>query len=238
MRVLSHESAAVPWAFPVLRPRPGPHVTVPPGGNAAIKGFMVHRSHLAADDVVDLNGVLVTSQRRTAIDLARILPLSEAVVIFDVLRSRRLADVPTVRGPGSLTVRRAAELSVPDSGSPFESLVRVALLQAGFGPVSTQYRLDVDGHAYDLALPWAGVVIECDSWEHHSGRPAFVADRHHGNVAAAEGWTVVRLVWRDVWPSPERAIALVRAAVLAGRGRRVRVRRTRARDTPLRVLET
>jgi very-short-patch-repair endonuclease len=199
---------------------------------------MVHRSRLEPADIVERDGALLTSPLRTAVDLARILPLAEAVAVVDASRRQRFGLVPEVRGPGALTVRRARGLSVPDSASPFESLVRVALIEARLAPVSTQFRLMRDGHPYDLALPWARVLVECDSWEHHSGRPVFVADRQYGNVAAAAGWTLVRLIWSDVWPSPERAVALVRAAVLAGRGRRVRVRRTRARHTPMAPPET
>ena len=133
------------------------------------------------------------------------------------------------RGAGRAVLRDAAELADARSGSAFESLVRVALLRARLGPVALQVRFDADDHAYDLALPWARVLIECDSWEHHRSRGTFVADRRFGNeVAARRGWALVRVVWAQVWPDPRPCIAAVEAAVAVSTGSRARQRRYRA----------
>ncbi len=68
--VLSHRSAAWLWS---LRPdnRTKVDVTVPRPGQSQRKGIQVHTSRpFAKDDVIEIDGIPVTSLARTLLDLA------------------------------------------------------------------------------------------------------------------------------------------------------------------------
>jgi hypothetical protein len=223
---LSHQSTASVLSLPLLVPYAATTVTVPPGTNPRRRNGIVRLP----------NGLRHTTAARTVLDLSRVLDLPAAVAIADAALRRQVIDVATLEGRaaaatgrGCRQARQVAGLVDPRSGSVFESVTRVALELAGLGPVSAQFRLEPDGHPFDLALPWAQLLIECDSWEHHRRPAIFVLDRADANtIAATARWRLLRLVWSDVWPDPARAVRLVQAAVLAGSGRRVRVRRHRA----------
>ena len=245
MDVLSHETAGLAWGLPVLQPRPGPHVLLDPGSTSYRAGIVVHRGVLVDGDVQLHDGVPVTSPTRTVLDLARCLPLGEAVAVADAAlrlgltsRAALLDRAELFVGPGSAAARRTAFLSTHRAASPFESLARIALVEARLEPISVQFCLFEDGHPYDLALPSAGVLIECDGREFHQSEDAFGDDVRHGNasvgtrVAAGplHGWALVRLLWGHVWPDSALAVRLVRAAVLTGEGPRVRKRRSRAKQ--------
>ncbi len=84
--VFSHETAAV------LRNLPVPaddrlHVTMPAGSaHPEIRGIVVHKALMG--DAATFRGVPVTTAERTFTDLARTLPLVEAVVLGDAMVRR------------------------------------------------------------------------------------------------------------------------------------------------------
>lgn len=69
--VLSHDSAAVIWNLPHVGPQPGAvHIANDdPAGGRSRAGVRAHMLRLEPDDVTTLDGVLVTSLRRTVVDL-------------------------------------------------------------------------------------------------------------------------------------------------------------------------
>ncbi|GAA4698283.1 hypothetical protein GCM10023215_40840 [Pseudonocardia yuanmonensis] len=126
--VVSHASAAVLhglrlWAVRLDRV----HVTrdATSGGRTS-RRFHLHTARLREDEVVESDGVAVTSLARTAVDLARTLPYEQAVVAvdsaFDLRRAHTPDRVPLARGVGggdqqSLRVARRA-------GGPADRTVR------------------------------------------------------------------------------------------------------------------
>ena len=146
--VVSHQSAAALWGIPVGGAWPqAVHVLAVPASRVRSKnGVFVHRTAFDWAEVVELDGVLVTSPARTLLDLARTTTFENAVVALDhgmnprratpeVLvypdeLSEMLARCQSVRG--STKAQRAIDFARPDADNPGESLSRVAIFELGF----------------------------------------------------------------------------------------------------------
>jgi hypothetical protein len=142
--VVSHVSAAVLHGLPVWNvPLDVVHVTRDRSRTGARRGSRVHvhSAPLAAEEVVRVNGILVTSLARTVADLARTLPFEQAVVLADgamwvkredpLDRVDLLAVLDERRWPGTPAARRVAAFADGRSHSLGESLSRIAIQRAG-----------------------------------------------------------------------------------------------------------
>ncbi|TFD28311.1 type IV toxin-antitoxin system AbiEi family antitoxin domain-containing protein [Cryobacterium cryoconiti] len=146
--VISHQSAAAVWGIPLPEAWPSTvHVLAPPQSRARSKnGVTVHRSPIPDADVVDVDGMLVTSPARTLLDLARTMRFATAVVAIDhalnprsaapevfltveVLREK-LQESSSARG--LVRANRAISFARPNADNPGESLSRVAIFELGF----------------------------------------------------------------------------------------------------------
>lgn len=168
----------------------------------------------AVEDVVDAQGCRVTGPGRTAWDLARRLPIVEALVAVDALA--RATGFPPAellerrsREPGARNCRRLDEvvaLADPRSESPGESRLRVGLVRAGLPTPEVQYRfLDEYGFVLariDLAYPHALLAIEYDGAVHFTTRVG-KRDRHRDAVLAGYGWLTMRMVDDDLATMPQ-----------------------------------
>ena len=179
--ILSHQSAAAFWGVPTTGDTTHlVHVlTTPMAGTRTENGFRRHAAEIANDDVVEHDGVRVTSFRRTLIDLARDTPFASAVVSLDwSLRPLRKDLPPRVRidelqeyfdaQPGERfrrRVHRALEFASPRSESPGESLSRATLHELGFPAPVLQLEVR-DGRGLigtcDFAWPEFGLLGEFD----------------------------------------------------------------------------
>ena len=147
-----------------------------PGGRSYWpEGVQFRYRNLEAGSVLEHQGVRLTDTYRTLRDIAVLHGLADGVVALDSAR-RRWPDVSLdawastmLRGPrfkGVGTVRRVLELSVPDSGSPQESLARIRLIVAelpGVESIRTQVRFEAGGRAFLVDLLINGrLVLEFD----------------------------------------------------------------------------
>ena len=141
--VVSHTSAALLWGLELVVTPAERTVTVTRNRSRATRdGVHVHRSDLDERESVPRDGLRVTTAVRTVVDLARTLPLGEAVAVGDsALRSgavtrqelrTELAALPA--GRGRERVARVVALLDPRSGSVLESLLRVLLAAHGLHP--------------------------------------------------------------------------------------------------------
>ena len=226
--VASGTSAAVVWGIELVERPEQQHVTV--GRNrsrARWRGAVVHRSDLAAEDVLVRDGIAVTSPVRTVLDLCRTLPLVEAVAAADSALRQGLLTAPELTAAcvelpaarGRTRVARVVRLVDPASGSVLESLCRVLLVLAGIEPPETQ--LVVRGSTgrvlgrVDFAWPASRLVVEVDGYAFHADRASYRADRRRTNALVLEGWRVLRFSWEDVREHPDQVVAAVRAALAA-----------------------
>lgn len=172
-------------------------------------GLRVHRDLLTDDEIAEVDGILLTTALRTAYDLARWLPLSEAVAAVDALSRhgrfdpRAVLDVDA-RHPRARWRRRVPQVIAfadPGAESPWESRCRLALVRHNLPRPRTQHRvLGPDGRPIarlDLAYPAERVGIEFDGrW--HRDEAAAARDRRRDNDLAALGWVVLRFTADDV----------------------------------------
>jgi hypothetical protein len=176
-------------------------------------GLHICRGTATERDVTTVDGTRVTVPLRTAWDLARRLPLVEAVVAVDALAaagSFAPADLLTRRAgtPGARGSRRLAEvvaLADPRSGSAPETRLRVGLLRAGLPTPAVQYRVcDERGSELarvDLAYPEARLAIEYDGVDEFGADElarGVARDRMRDGELAGHGWQTLRLDADDV----------------------------------------
>jgi hypothetical protein len=229
--VVSHQSAAVLQGLPLWDvPLDRVHVTRRPRAwNDTGRVLCCHVARLRDDEVVDVDGLPVTSPVRTALDLARSLPHEAAVVVLDAALRLGLLDHDALRArlfdiagaPGSRSAARAVLFADGRSESVGESRSRVILHRWKLAPSALQYEVrSADG----------GVIGRTDfAWEEHrligefDGRikygrllrpgqdagDAVFREKRREDAIRDEGWGAVRWTWSDL-QRPDRFAARVR----------------------------
>jgi very-short-patch-repair endonuclease len=195
-------------------PRGAPAEVVLPGSARRHPGLRAYRARLGRDDLTVAAGCRVSTPARTAWDLARRLPVVEAVVAVDALARRGGLDPAELLArrtgrPGARGCRRVDEavaLADPRAESPMETRLRVALMRSGLAAPEVQYRI-VDEYGFtlarvDLAYPAVKVAIEYDGSVHFDRRRA-ERDRQRDAELAGLGWQTVRLVADDLAGLPQ-----------------------------------
>ena len=157
--VISHWSAAVLHGLPsVAQTLESVHVTAPKAsGGRSYPGVAMHCVPLGDDDVVEIDGLLVTSLARTLIDIAASAAAISSVPALDqalhqdrrgekqpLLSTAELWDAYSRRMPfvGHARGRAAIEFAVTSSDSPLESVSRVNMREIGFSTPELQHRFD------------------------------------------------------------------------------------------------
>lgn len=218
------------WLFGVDVLPPGPallEVVVERGAvvprRVGVKG---RQAAIPPGDRRQLRGVRTLRLARATVDLMRLQPLTEAVVVADavqhagLLTAERIADeFAAHRGlRGIRQAERVLELSSPLAESPPESRLRVTLVLGGLDPVPQYDVRAADGRwlaRVDLAFPDARVAIEYDGKQVHSQADVFTRDRQRQNALVAAGWVVLRYTAEDLRLRRPAIVLEVRRAVLA-----------------------
>ena len=222
--VVSHVSAAVLHRLRIWDVRlDHVHVTRPRRSGGRCGALVhVHTAALDPSEVVTIAGLPVTSLARTVVDLARMLPFEQAVVLADAAtfprRRDRLAKTDLVaaldrapRRPGTRAARRAIDFSDGHSESVGESRSRVAIAAAGLPPPVLQWEVHAAATGafigrVDVAWPEFRTVGEFDGLVKYgrSLRPGqdpadgLVAEKLREDALRAEDLGVVRWIWSDL----------------------------------------
>lgn len=204
-------SAARRHGLDVLTQPPLPHVAVPRDHSTVTDEAVVHRGAVpGTGPVVPLVSALVA--------VLRCLPAVEAVVVLDSalrLRSVRVRSIDrALRGPGSVEARRRLGLADARSGSLLETVLRLALRDAGL-PVDCQVFVQGVGRVDLVVGGW--LVVEVDGFEFHADRAHYRNDRRRGNVLVARGYRLLRFSYEDVMFRRTDVVAQIVAVYLAGR---------------------
>lgn len=222
--VVTGPSAAVIWGVEAAGALDEVELTVSPGTTIpALRGVRVRRRVLPDDAVTVRGRVRVTAPIPTALDIARCLPLEEAVVVLDRLLARRvlhLADLTaaaeTATGPGCRQLRRAVGLADGKSESQQETRLRLVLHSSRLPRPVAQFSVyDASGFVarVDFAWPDLRVAVEYEGrW--HGERQNVARDRRRLNRLTAAGWTVVFVTAEDL-ADPVRLMARIGAALAA-----------------------
>ena len=206
---LAGRSAAVWWGGRTVGSRDPVRVVVPASSAwRGPRGVMVHRTDLRPADVVEKEGIRVTSVERTAWDVAALEKLRDAVACLDAMAfAGTLSDgvLRRVAGSaigtwGSRRVRRALSLVDGRAQSPPESWVRVACHMAGL-PAPVPQFVVVEAGAFlgkvDMAWPEAKLIVEYEGPHHFDAARIEEDDARYAALRAA-GWRVIRLANADL----------------------------------------
>jgi hypothetical protein len=163
-------------------------------------------------DSADVDGIRTMTPLRTLTDLERTESREITVCLAESAVRKQLI------APHDLPPGRPWSLVDPKARTPIETLVRLPLIDAGIGPLISQYALDCDGIVLflDLALPQYRIALEADGRGHERG-DQFVWDRRRDVLVAEAGWRIIRFSWEDamipgyVVQTVLRAIAIARA---------------------------
>jgi len=223
--VVSHQDAALLWGLELVRTPTERTLTVGRNRSRAHRaGVRVHRADIAEDARVLRDGLRITTVVVTVVDLARRLPVAEAVAVGDSALRQGLARLEQLRtallalpaGRGRDRVARVIALLDPRCGSVLESILRVLLAEHGLRP---QTQVEVRSRAgrrigrVDFAWPDRRLVVECDGFAYHADRARYRQDRRRGNALVLAGWQVLRFSWEDVVGLPDYVVATVRGVL-------------------------
>jgi hypothetical protein len=213
--VISHRSAAVLHDLPLLDPPPRPDLTVRPDCTGDVTAALLHRASLRDEDVVELDGVLVTSVPRTLVDLARSVSVPAAVVTIDAALHRgwtNAEELGEVRRmcrtwPGASRVPQIFTLADARAESPLESFSRLVIRRLGIIAPALQPSLH-DGSGRFLGRPdlyWDefGVAGEADGRDKYDDRDVLTAEKLRQERLENAGLVVVRWGWTDARNRPQ-----------------------------------
>lgn len=192
--------------------------------NRAPWTMSVYNDRLRPEEITEIDGMAVTTAARTAFDLGRRLPETEAVQRIDALmnatglrRSEIEAAAAQRRGSHGIRALRSV-LPLVDSGaeSPYETLTRLMLVRAGLPAPLTQVEV-VDEFGYpvarlDMAWPEKRVAVEYDGAQHWTDPAQRRRDIERLAALEALGWIVIR-VSSDMLRTPAAAVQRVRSAL-------------------------
>ena len=218
--VVSHVSAAAllglrVWGAPLDRV----HVTRDQRSDGRRgRTLHVHATPLLPGDVIEKDGLLVTSPARTVCDVARSAGFVAGVVVGDAALEAGLVDRSTLqdaaaaaRGLSSRAdARRVAAFADPGGCSVGESRSRILIARAGLPPPVLQWVVR-DGRGgqvgrTDFAWPGLRTVGEFDGLSKYgrllrpgqSAADVVVAEKFREDRLRDEGLWVVRWIWREL----------------------------------------
>lgn len=242
--VFGFESAAAVWGLPIIGRWPERVHVYPADGRqrTSRNGVVWHKSPLREEDIVELDGILVTSMIRTMLDLSRSASFISAVTTLDAALARTasdsgvLADAEDLRAHlvdrvaecaparGTRQAREVIAFASPLSGSPGESASRVTMHFCRFPPPVLQFPVvDRNGRTWhaDFAWPRFRLLGEFDGHMKYTraaftrGRPieeVVWAEKRREDLMRAQGYGMARWLWEAAIRAP------VLAATLHGAG--------------------
>lgn len=239
--VISHFSAAEltrlrVWSGTVPRsPSDTVWLTCEPGPRRNLKraDVVLRRAGLTAADLEAHHGLWITSAARTTVDIARELPLPEAVVTVDhaLAQGADRADLESVaarqrRWPGIANARAAIAFANPLAESALESFARAVLAAGGLATPVLQAQF-WDGFRWltdrvDLWWPEYRTIGEADGLEKFEG--ATPAERRRrlrrmydrDQRLSDRGIELVHFGWEDVVFHPDHLLRRFAAAFERG----------------------
>ncbi len=194
---LSHTSAAIVHGLPLLKPElEMVHLTNGEiGGGRARTNSLLHASDLPPGDVVEVNGVWITSLARTAADVAQLAPahdplaFSQAMTVFDaalragVDRDELAAQLDRRRRRGTRVAKAALPWADGRAESVGESWGRAQMIQRGLPAPELQVEYHVGGETHRVDGDWERKLV----WE-FDGRGKYQRYLADGETPADAYW--------------------------------------------------
>ena len=204
--VLSHQSAAMLHALRETS-RSAIDVTVEVHARRR-RGIDVHLSRtLHPDDRTEVDGIPVTSVSRTLLDLAGTLPTTQLRRAYEQAEQNRSLDANALasllersRGRRGSAALRALLHYDPSPATEARSELEIAFLDLvrEAGLPTPQVNVLVEGFLVDAYWPTARLVVELQSYAHHSDREAFEVDHVRFARLKVAGYEALGVTWRQV----------------------------------------
>ncbi|MCT1555402.1 hypothetical protein [Corynebacterium sanguinis] len=223
---LGGRSAARVHGMPVIATSPEDIELVPatgrcPSNSSWPRGCTYFRGAYRADEFTLVDGVRVTTQIRTGIDVALRHGFREGLVAMDWLLGRHpraniefeIRKLGRRRGIG--VARAALAHAVSNVRSPYESYARALLIEAGIGPIRVNVR--VGRYEVDLLIG-ERVVVEIDGAVKYDGKTYGRTDemlrkeREREKHLLNSAYHVRRYSPLELLSHPDRFVAEVRLA--------------------------
>lgn len=225
--VLSHRSAGRLWGL--LSAYSGaPEVTRPEGRATRRIGIYSHELALAKDEVMEVDGIPVTSPLRTLFDLAAVLTARQLERVFNEVEVRQLRDrvsLPMLlerypRRRGTTAVRALLESRQPDgiTRNDFEERFVAFLDENDLPRPRLNATLALRGRFLEPDCVWDAqrLIVELDGRATHGTHEAFQSDRRRDRILLAEGWRWARITWAQLRDEPAAIAADLRVALRCG----------------------
>lgn len=200
------------------------------------KGVSGHTLLAREDEVESVEGIRISTRSRTWLDMARTLPLRDLVCMGDQLvripreefegRSRPYDTVEGLRSlvghhpnlQGIIRAREALELMRVGSDSAPESLLRLAIADAGLPEPALQLPLrlgDAVSPTADLGYRHRRIAIQYDG-AHHLLDAQILSDRRRDKAFESAGWTVLVFGKTDLADDFQQAVGRIRRELRNG----------------------
>lgn len=224
--VASHQSAALLHDLDVLT-SPGETVTLTlpparPWNRPASAGVVFHTADLPPGHLTTLYDLPVTTAARTVIDLARMLPFMDGVVVADSALHAERAAKPELRQildscaswPGVRRARRVVAFADERAGSALESVARVVFDEFGLEPPELQATVHLPRNAFlvDFSWPEHRVIAEADGLAKYTGGKVLIAQFERDRLLRDAGYKVVHFTWQELFETPDLVITRIRQA--------------------------
>ncbi len=193
-------------------------ITIPiaAGHRVPTSTVRVHRTRrMPRSEITWIDGIAVTSLRRTMVDLAGELTAAELERLVDqvmadaLLERTDLEELLYVKRQGRRGTRALREAGRPWTESGVESYAEMRAVrlfdEAGIPSPVRQLRI-MHGERLvarvDFAWPAHRVVLEVDGYRYHSSRRDFENDRARDRTLTQLGWRVIRCSATELETSP------------------------------------
>jgi hypothetical protein len=185
-------------------------------------GLQVCQETLDPQDIIEIDGVRLTTPLRTVFDCLRWLKGADRLVVADALTHAELVDLADLRayfaGKRRLRNLRRGEALLdqvePETESPMETRLRVLLVDAGLPRPTPQWTVRDRVGAFcgrlDLAYPEIRLGVEYDGADHWKQRRE--DDRRRDRIRSVD-WEILVFSSDDVFLTPAATIAAVAAAL-------------------------
>ena len=216
-------AAAAFWRFLRWEERPI-DIVFRGSGTRRIAGVRVHRSRSLGEwDILERDGIRVTSPERTLLDLAAVLPepalrraarQAQALQLVSVRQIREIAE--RCRGHRGAAKLRAVVAGGPTpTRSPLEDMLLELLDGAGIPRPEINAPLRLDGRTIIPDYLWRDrrVAVEADSVTWHDHKLTRENDADKQAILEAAGFRVVRITRQQTLVHPEQTLARIRAAL-------------------------
>jgi len=212
---LSHRSAAALWQIADVEGAIEVATTAP--GGRRRPGLVVHRRRRL--DVVERDGIPVTTIVTTLLDLAQVLPPGRVETALNEADRQDLIDIESLRetldrstGKRGVRVLRMLVGDHRPTDSWLERRFLRLVTDAGLPRPLTQQV--VNGFRVDFWWPQFRLVVETDGLRYHRTPAQQTRDRERDQAHVAAGLTVLRFTYEQIRADPARVVATLRAVAL------------------------